>query len=145
MTERTDEQVGFGFLMEVPGDVSTEKLWEVMLTKIKQPELFLPVTDVVWRPTDDGRAIYREMSMGPHRMIEDIFSDNSKFEVIFVVTNASEMEDHINVINIDATTGVRSLEFYKRHSETKERTWWAPPKKMVEVAMNKMFDMARAL
>ena len=145
MAERTDEQVGFGFSMEVPGDVSTEKLWEVMLIKIKQPELFLPVTDVVWRPTDDGRAIYREMSMGPHRMIEDIFSDSTKFEVNFVVTNASEPEDHINVINIDAATGVRSLEFYKRHSETKGRTWWAPPKKMVEVAMNKMFDMARAL
>jgi hypothetical protein len=58
------EEAGFGVSVVIPPEVSNEKLWEVLLLKIQQPNLFLPVSNVSTRPSDDGLGTYREMQLG---------------------------------------------------------------------------------
>ena len=143
MSEAQEELAGMGVGMEIPENISSEKIWQILLIKITQPNLFLPVTDVISRPGDDGRSTYREMSMGPNRIIENIYTDESIFEVNFdVVTDDTEI---VNVILTDTATGKRTLEFYKRSSSTKERLHWAVPAKIGRAACDKIFEMARAL
>jgi hypothetical protein len=141
--ESNDELAGLGIKMEIPDDISTEKVWEVLLIKIKQPNLFLPVTDVVTRVSDDGLGTYREMSMGPNRIVENIYADESKLEVSFVVID--DPTDHVNIIHTDAVTGTRTLEFYKRNTKTQERVHWSVPAKIGLTGMEKIFDMARTI
>ena len=115
--------------MEIPEEISTDKVWAVLQIKIQQPNLFLPVTvtDVVTRPIEeDGK--YREMSM-----------------VRFNETDDQDDEDeHVNAILVD-NNGKRTLEFFKRNSVTKERVEWAVPKQMVVTGIVKVFDMARTI
>jgi len=77
-----------------------------------------------------------------HRIIENIYYNESLNEVIFSVVN--DPTDIVNIIRTDAN-GDRTLEFYKRNSETKERIHWAVPAKMGLDGMVKMFEMARTL
>ena len=128
-TIHTKELVGLGAGMEIPEEISTDKVWAVLQIKIQQPNLFLPVTvtDVVTRPIEeDGK--YREMSM-----------------VSFNETDDQDDEDeHVNAILVD-NNGKRTLEFFKRNSVTKERVEWAVPKQMVVTGIVKVFDMARTI
>lgn len=142
-TSSESELAGMGIKMEIPEDIPTENVWKVLLIKIKQPDLFLPVTDVVTRPSDDGRGTYREMSMGANRIIENIYTDESIYEVNFSVEN--DETDHVNIILTDPTTGKRTLEFYKRNSATKERVFWAGPAAIGLGGIRKVLDMARTI
>lgn len=141
------EFVGLGTETEVPENVSTEKLWEALLIKVPQPNLFLPVFDVKSRPSDDGLGTYREMTMntpnGPHTIIENIYADKSIWEIKFVVVN--DTFEIVNVINIDPDSGKRTMEFYKRNSTTKEREHWAMPKAGSLLAHQKIYDYAATL
>ena len=145
MAESTEvELVGLGASTVIPEEISIEQVWKVLLIKIQQPNLFLPVTDVVTRPSDDGKGTYREMSLGPNRRIsENIYFDESKLEVKFVV--ADDIIEHVNIIHTNATNGERTLEFYKRHSQTGERTPWDVPKSVCLTAQARMFEIARTV
>lgn len=138
-----EEISGMGNGIEIPAHVSNEKVWEVLLLKIQKPNLFLPVTDVLTRTSDDGCGTYREMSLGPNRIIENIFTDASIHEVKFVVNN--DEYEHVNIILTDPVTGTRTLEFYKRHSISKEKVSWAAPKKVVLGGIAKVLGMAATL
>lgn len=138
-----ESMAGMGIAMDIPDDITTEKVWQVLLVKIKQPNLFLPVTDVVTRVSDDGVGTYREMSLGPNRITENIYYDETILEVNFIVAN--DPNEHVNIIVVDKDTGKRTLEFYKRNSDTKERVHWAVPAKTGLAGMGKIFDMARTL
>ncbi len=76
--------------------------------KIVKPQRFLPVTDVLHRVSDDGRGTYREMSLGPQRIIENIYHDNAGLVRFVVVDDENE---HINIIEHDAVT-VRYIFWY---------------------------------
>ncbi len=141
-TDSTPELAGLGKGLEIPDDISNEKVWQVLLIKIQQPSLFLPVTDVVTRPSDDGAGTYREMSMGPNRITENIYTDESIYEVNFSVAN--DENDHVNIILTDAT-GKRTLEFYKRNSTTKERVPWTVPAHVALGGITKVLEMARTI
>ena len=144
MAESTEvELVGLGAGTTIPEEITTEQVWKVLLLKIEQPNLFLPVTGVITRPTDDGKGTYREMSMGPHTICENIYTDESKLEVKFVVTD--DIIEHVNIIHTNATSGERTLEFYKRHSQTGERTPWEVPKSACLDAIAKVLDYARTV
>ncbi len=138
------EEAGLGIAKDIPDDISNEKLWQVLLIKIKQPNLFLPVGDVVTRVSDDGLGIYREMTLlsTGSKIIENIYTNDSILEVSFSVVN--DPTDHVNIIHTDAN-GRRTLEFYKRSTSTKERVHWAGPAKIGLAGMVKMFEMARTL
>jgi hypothetical protein len=142
-TVDNNELVELGAGMEIPEDIATDKVWAVLLVKIKQPNLFLPVTDVVTRPCEDGVGTYREMSMGPTRIIEHIYYDENILEVNFNVTN--DEDEHVNIILVDKDTGKRTLEFFKRNSTTKERVQWDVPKHIALAGIVKIFDMARTI
>jgi hypothetical protein len=137
------EMAGMGVAMEIPEAIATDKVWEVLLIKIKQPDLFLPVSDVLTRPSDDGLGTYREMSAGPNktRVFENIYADESIHEVKFRVAN--DDAEHVNVIL--CKDGVRTLEFYKRLSSDKEKVHWAVPGKMALGGIQKVLDMAATL
>ncbi len=143
MTE-INEEAGMGIAMDIPDDISTDKVWQVLLIKIKQPNLFLGVGDVMTRPSDDGLGIYREMTILSNgaRIVENIYFDEAIHEVNFSVIN--DPTDHVNIIHTDAN-GKRTLEFYKRNTSTKERVHWNGPAKMGLAGMVKIFEMARTL
>jgi hypothetical protein len=109
------EMAGMGVAMEIPEAIATDKVWEVLLIKIKQPDLFLPVSD--------------------------IYADESIHEVKFRVAN--DDAEHVNVIL--CKDGVRTLEFYKRLSSDKEKVHWAVPGKMALGGIQKVLDMAATL
>jgi hypothetical protein len=109
----------------------------------QRAQLFLPVSDVVHRPSDDGLGTYREMSIGPNRVKESIYADERNLEVKFVVIN--ENNEHVNKIHIDPETAVRTLEFYKRDSTTKGRIHWSAPKKIAVEGIQNCLGMARKL
>lgn len=137
------EQVGLGVAATIPTDVTTKQVWQALVIKIKQPNLFLPATDIFTRPSDDGKGTYREMSVGPARILENIYADESLLEVKFIVTD--DVIEHVNIIHTDATTGERTLEFYKRHSLTGERVFWDVPKQGGLGAINKVLEYAKTL
>ena len=137
------EQVGLGVAATIPEEITTKQVWQALTVKIKQPNLFLPATDIITRQSDDGNGTYREMSVGPARILENIYSDESLLEVKFIVTN--DIIEHVNIIHTDASTGERTLEFYKRHSQTRERVFWDVPKQGGLGAINKVLEYARTL
>jgi hypothetical protein len=92
---------------------------------VQHPASYLPVTDVVTRPSADGRGTYREMSLGARRIIENIYEDEAALTVRFVVVDAAT--EHVNEITTDAA-GVRRLEFFVRDTATRARVHWAAPK-----------------
>eukprot|EP01034_Spumella_vulgaris_P035263 gene35263-43478_t len=77
---------------------------------------------------------------GPRRMLENIYSNKSIWEVVFRST--TEPIEIVNIISTNAETGVRSLEFFLRSSETKERLFWEGPKAIGLAGIQKTFDMA---
>ncbi len=136
-----EELVGLGVSQPIAEDISTEQVWKALLIKIKEPNLFLPVTDVVTRPSDDGRGTYREMNVGPNRIIENIYADEALLEVKFVVKD--DIIEHVNIVHTN--NGVRTLEFYKRHSQTGERVQWDAPKRLALGGIEKVLEKARTL
>lgn len=144
MSAEPEEAVGMGVSMEIPEEIPTAKVWEALLIKIKQPNLFLPVTDVVTRPSDDGLGVYREMSIGPKRIFENIYANEELLEVVFNVID--DDNEHVNIILVEEGTGRRTLEFYKRLSSNKnERVHWDAPKKIGLGGVAKVLEMARTL
>jgi hypothetical protein len=140
---KISDEVGLGVFQVIERGIPTEKVWQVLQIKIREPNLFLSVSDVVHRSSDDGLGTFREMSMGPNRIKENIYSDKQNLEVKFVVIH--ENNEHVNKIYIDPETSVRTLEFYKRDSTTKERIHWAVPKKVALEGIQKCLEMARKI
>ncbi len=144
------EQSGLGVAIEIEDTLSTEKIWSVLLQKIQRPQDFLPVTDVITRPSDDGKGTYREMTTGFNaangrpevRVIENIYALEEVLEVLFVVIN--DPNEHVNAIVTDEK-GKRSLTFFLRNATTKERVNWYVPKAVVHQGIANVLDKARSL
>lgn len=80
------EQVGVeGAGMDAGPEVVLENLVKVLQDKILHPDKYLPVTGVITRPSDDGKGTYREMSLGPNRIVENIYWVEEELEVQFKV------------------------------------------------------------
>jgi len=129
--------------MEIDSSMATEKMWEVLLIKIKQPNLFLPATDVVHRPSDDHLGTYVEFTIRDQRVKVNVYVDEANLEAKFI-----DAEDHAEIvhkIHVNPETDSRSLEFYRRDSATKERMHWQAPKKTVLDALQKCLDMAKRM
>jgi len=130
------ETSGLGVGIEIDDDLSTEKVWQVLESKVLRPDLFLPVEDIVTRPSDDGKGTYREMTtkfntangLPERRVIENIYCLKDVLEVLFVVVD--DKNEHVNAITT-APNGKRSLEFFLRDAVTRERVDWYVPKKVV--------------
>ena len=135
------EEAGLGAAQEIPPSTRTSDVWAVLEQKVQRPDLFLPVTDVVARPSDDGRGTYREMTLGERRIVENIYCDAAKHEVLFVVVDAAT--EHVNLITTDAE-GVRRLEFFLRDKATLERAPWHVPKAVAMGGIAKVLAAAAA-
>jgi hypothetical protein len=139
----SEEEVGMGVSQVIESEIPTEKVWQVLQIKITEPNLFIPVTDVVHRPSEDGLGVYREMTMGPNRIKENIYTDEKNLEVKFVIVD--EKGEIVNRIVNDPETNVRILEFYQRDSTSKERIHWAAPKKVGISGLQKCLEMAKKM
>ena len=139
------ETVGLGASIEIDATLPSEAVWTVLLRKVREPSLFLPVQDVLTRPSQDGAGTYREMTMTSSgaRMIENIYTRGAPlYEVRFVVVD--DPHEHVNIITTDAATGTRRLEFYKRVAVTKERVPWAVPMAVALGGIKAVLNMARS-
>jgi len=140
-----------GVGIEIEDELTTAKIWEVLLRKIQRPDEFLPVVDVVARPSDDGKGTYREMTtafntangLPERRVVENIYALEDKLEVLFVVLD--DANEHVNAITTNPETGKRSLEFFLRSVATKERVHWHVPKAVVHGGIAKVLEKARLL
>lgn len=142
MSVPVEDQAGLGIATEIPEDISVGNIWAVLLMKIEQPALFLPgVTDVAFRPSDDGKGTYRVMSVGSLRIIECIHADESILEVNFNVV--SDNYEIVNCITTDES-GKHKLEFFKRDSKSKERVHWMAPAKVGYARIQQIFETARS-
>ena len=132
-----------GAFVEIVESLSSERIWEVLIDKIQHPNSYLPVTDVKCRVSDDGLGTYREMTFisSGNIIIENIYADREIFEVKFVVKD--DEKEHVNIILTSAETGQRRLEFYARHSVTKERVFWSAPRLLAIGGINKVLEKAR--
>jgi hypothetical protein len=82
---------------------------------------------------------YREMSLGPNRIIENIYIDHEKLEVRFVIVGGTT--EHVNAITTDGN-GVRKLEFFVRDKDTHERAEWKIARDMLLGGVQKCLDRA---
>lgn len=144
MNVPVDQQVGTaGVSMPIPSTLSTADLWVALKTKITQPNLFLPVTVLVARPSDDGKGTYREMTLGERVMKENIYEDVDALEVKFQIVGTNE--EIVNAILTDAATGDRTLTFFSRKIDTKERTHWIAPKAVAQNGVVKTIEHAEKM
>lgn len=138
-SHQVSEEVGLGVSVIIPDNVTTDEVWEGQLIKILNPSLVLPVTDVVTHESDDKISTYREMTLGTTRYKEIIYADKSIYTV-----NYFNLTDYTEIVNVIVfNNGVRSLEYYKRNSETKERIHWNAIKKDAIVAIQKAIDIVK--
>lgn len=141
------ETAGLGVGVDIEPDISTEKVWEVLLVKIQRPDLFLPVKDIVLRPSADGKGTYREMTLAApgnpeRRIIENIYAIGApQWEVLFDVVD--DENEHVNAIICDSATGSRKVEFFMRNTKSRERVPWSAPKAVVHGAISKVLQAAR--
>jgi hypothetical protein len=72
------ENVGLGYKKEYPDqeNLTFDDCWASFVEKAYKPDLYLPVKDVIARDQEDG-TIYREMTMGESRIIEEITLDKT--------------------------------------------------------------------
>lgn len=137
MSQQPVESAGLGVGISIDDDITTDQVWAALEIKVLRPDQFLPVTDVVTRPTDDGKGTYREMTtafnsvngLPERRIIENIYCLKDQLEVLFVVID--DKNEHVNAI-ITTADGKRTLDFFLRDAVTKERVEWSyAPKKLV--------------
>jgi len=140
--------VGFGKAsVAIEDALASPHVMTALKEKILSPQVFLPVTDVVTRISDDGQGIYREMTMqapssgSSNRIVENIYH-NSADEVRFCVYG--ENTEIVNLIHRDAS-GRRHLQFFKRNTSTLEVVSWTVPMSMAIGAIQKVLERARAL
>jgi hypothetical protein len=139
------DSAGLGVSLPVPDDVSNEALFKVLVRKVRNPQEFLPVTDVT--ATDitlaSGReGVAREMTLGGRKIFEDIYWDEGTLAVHFVDTGDARGTEIVNQILVDETGG-RSLGFWKANVETGERLPWDVPKSAASRAIQGCIDKAR--
>jgi hypothetical protein len=79
------------------------------------------------------------MSVGPNRIIENIYIDYEKLEVRFVTVGG--ITEHVNAITTDGD-GVRKLEFFVRDKETHERAEWKVARDIPLGGVQKCLDRA---
>lgn len=144
-----DESAGQGISIRIEDGVSNDDVWEVLLNKIQNPDLFLPVVDVVKRVSDDGNGTYREMTTAfqvahgmpsERRIIENIYADKDRLEVRF--RHVDDENEVVNAILVDET-GQRRLEYFLRNAASRERVHWAAPKKVGLGGIQSVLDKAR--
>ncbi len=59
------EEVGKeGVGMDIDSSIKVENVVLALRDKIYHPDNYLPVKDVLTRPSDDGQGVYREMTLG---------------------------------------------------------------------------------
>jgi hypothetical protein len=135
------QAAGMGVSVPIEDSLLSASVFAVLKQKVTSPELFLPVTDVVIRVSDDGLGIYREMSIGPDRAKANIYTNESKLEIVFKLVG--EETEHINAIAVDEQTGSRHLEFFARDSKSMNRVNWSAPRQVVLDGMQKVLEKAR--
>lgn len=91
MSNSVEDRIGHGASIEIPPEISTEQVWAALIIKITQPNLFVPASDVVTRPSDDGLGVYREMTVGGNRMIENVYVNKDIFEIRSEVSKLNQL------------------------------------------------------
>ena len=144
------ELSGLGVSVDIEDSLPNEKIWTILLRKIQRPQDYLPVFDVITKPTEDGNGTYREMSIEVQtkdgvetkRIVENIYAYESSYEVQFVVLSNDSI--HINKI-ITSPEGKRTLEFYLRLKDSEERVPWNAPRDIALKGINAVLQKAREL
>jgi hypothetical protein len=141
------EPVGLGFCSDPIEGVGAGALWEMMLLKVAQPELFLPVKAVECRVGE--AATWRTMTFdGPGPMhgrviLENIYADEASGEIQFVSLDEAGEETDAVVMNVLLQDPLR-IEYFQRHGKTKERTFWPAPKAGAMSAIAKTVELSAA-
>jgi hypothetical protein len=131
------EIVGMGVYSLTPIKAPNEQVWKAMVDKIYNTEKYLPVTDVKITEIIPGRHVYREMRRREKQLKENIYLDESRYEIRALVVDEDSI--HVNVYHPD--TGL--LEYWQENGKG-ERTSWPVSKAAALEAMKKTKEVAEA-
>jgi hypothetical protein len=131
------ETVGMGVQFPTPIKAPHERVWAVMVDKVYNTEKYLPVTNVKTTDIIPGKHVYREMLLNGRPKNENIYLDESHYEIRFDVVD----EDSIHVNKYYPDTGI--LEYWQENGKG-QRIPWNVPKTIVLEAMKKTKEAAEA-
>mmetsp|Transcript_1279 Transcript_1279/g.2240 ORF Transcript_1279/g.2240 Transcript_1279/m.2240 type:complete len:159 (+) Transcript_1279:129-605(+) len=143
--------VGLGYVSEPISGATAEALWQEMCVKIKRPQDFLPVINVLCEDRDGatGLHVWRTMDFtGPGPMhgktiVEHIYADETAGEIRFVVQNDSTgSETDTEVVNVLLRDPLR-IEYCMRSVASKERKDWKAPLPSCVIAINLTIQKAQ--
>jgi len=139
-------------VMGVMGDpiegADIKAVWNMMVLKIKQPQLFLPVKNV--KTTDHGSYVAREMEFAAkghplfgHIYREKIYKtfDGESGEIRFVILSDDGAETDLEHVNSLYKNPAR-IEYYQRKRSNGERVYWNGPRAAVRLSIEKTVKMA---
>jgi hypothetical protein len=129
------EIVGMGVQLPTPIKAPREQVWAAMVDKMYNTENYLPVTNVKTTDIIPGRHMYREMVFMGQVLKENIYFDESSYEIRAAIVDADEI--HINAYYPD--TGI--IEYWQENGKG-ERIPWDAPKTVVLEAMKKTKEVA---
>ena len=142
----TTEEVGLGVSSGPIENVTPDflaKIWKHMVVKIKQPNLFLPVTNVKTEDCDGYVKRSMELKTNGDVLKENIYSefDGETGEIRFVVLKDGKETDNeiINALYKDPPR----IEYFQRSISSGERVHFGVPKHLVLEAISKTIEFAR--
>jgi len=131
------EMIDMGVQSSIPIKAPNEQVWAAMLDKMYNTEKYLPVTNVKTTDIIPGRHAYREMHLDGKSLNENLYFDESRYEIRCVVDD----EDSIHINKYHPDTGL--LEYWQENRKG-ERIPWLVPKAPVLEAMKKTKEVAEA-
>jgi hypothetical protein len=122
-------------------------LWESLVEKTKQPDLYLPVTNVTWRDNDEpAGSIYREMTLpgkdgAPDVVMKEVITHDEKTKV---VEFRSVNDPDFIVVNRYVEDGDEGghIEYFVKDSQEKMLGWMKGGREAVAPAIEKHYQYA---
>jgi len=147
-TVKMAEDVVMGVMGDPIEGADIKSVWNMMILKITQPQLYLPVKNV--KTQDHGSYVGREMEFAGeghpllgHIYKEKIYStfDGECGEVRFVILSDDGAETDLEHVNALYKNPAR-IEYYQRKRSNGERVYWGGPRAAVRQAIEKTVQMA---
>jgi len=141
------DAVGMGYTSEPLGEQSEADLFKAMTLKATRPELFQRLPGVKIRTEPRGGRVFRETKFpddGPLDGIvarEHIYVDDAAREIRIVRLDDDDAEGDEEEVNRLLADPAR-IEYFYRDRRTRERVFWASPRRMAVAMIANTLELA---
>merc|ERR1719197_1149750 len=126
----SSKSVGLGIHSEEITEVSHDAMWRAMIEAIREPERFMPVSDVSFKAvtgTGGKPCVQRTMTASGKTFTENIYEDEASCEIVYRKLDASGNEQPIERV-VALRTHPMQVEFHCRNMKDGFRVNWEVPK-----------------